>query len=63
MAKLNFQQPLLKTSVSRDPSEMILICRFLLKLKTIFFVENVIYIFWGFFDDYKVVVFCNNVKE
>ncbi len=28
MAKLNFQQPLLQSSVSHDPSESILICRF-----------------------------------
>ncbi len=26
MVKLNFQQPLLQTSVSHDPSELILIC-------------------------------------
>ncbi len=28
MAKLNFQQQLLQTSVSHDSSEIILICRF-----------------------------------
>ncbi len=28
MAKLNIQQPLLKSSVSHDPSEIILICLF-----------------------------------
>ncbi len=28
MTKLNFQQPLLQSSVSHDPSEIILICRF-----------------------------------
>ncbi len=28
MTKLNFQHPLLQSSVSRDPSEIILICWF-----------------------------------
>jgi len=48
MTKLNFQQPLLQSSVSHDPSEIIIICSFekttrkidLLKKKFLFNVKN-----------------------
>ncbi len=40
MAKLNFQQLLLQTSVSHDPSEIIVICRFGSKKHFIKNVEN-----------------------
>ncbi len=56
MAKLNFQQPLLESSVSNDPSEIILICWFgaqktLAILKTVnIFVETDIF-FPGYFDE------------
>ncbi len=45
MAKLNFQQPLLQSSVSHDPSEIILI--FLLIINVDIFEETVI----DFFQD------------
>ncbi len=35
LAKLNFQQPLLLSSASHDPSEIILICSFLIIIKTV----------------------------
>ncbi len=39
MAKLNFQQLLLQSSMSRDPSEIIVIC-WVSAQETLLFVEN-----------------------
>ncbi len=41
MAKLNFQQPLLQSSVSHNPSEIILICSFGAQETFIFIIMNV----------------------
>ncbi len=58
MAKLNFQQSLLQSSVARDLSEIILICWFGAQEKNliIFHVENscIASYFSGFFDKQKV---------
>ncbi len=70
MAKLNFfQQPLLESSVSHGPSEIILICwfaaqgrfRFIISvlLSTLFFVENYDF-FPGLFYKYKWILSFNN---
>ncbi len=67
MAKLNFQQQLLQSSVSHDPSEIILICRFAaletfiiissssssisVENSRVAFVETVKHFFKDFFDE------------
>ncbi len=61
MEKLNFQQPILQSSVSRDPSEIILICKkkslIIIKVEEsyfclTFFVETdyLYFFFTGFFE-------------
>ncbi len=53
MAMLNFQQPLLQSSVSHDPSEIILICSFLAQV-TFIIVINV---------ENNCLTFCDNCNS
>ncbi len=52
-ANLNFQQPLIKSSVSHDPSEIILACRFVLFIIIITVENSSVYYFCGncFYQD------------
>ncbi len=56
MAKLHFKQPLLQSSVSRDPLEIILICWFGAQEAFLFIIYNIFmeadpwYFFSGFFQ-------------
>ncbi len=71
MIKAEFSASLLQSSVSHDPSEIILICSFtaqetfllLLMLKTVnIFVQIVIHYISGFFDELKVEKNCGYLK-
>ncbi len=53
MAKLNFQQPLLKSSVSHDPSEIILVSLFAAQ-ETLLIIINVGIFVNTFFQGYLI---------
>ncbi len=57
MVKQNFQQLLFQSSVSYNPSEIILICWFGAQKTAAYF-----YFFSGFSTIYLKYIFCNNVK-